>query len=261
MKNLLTYVHPRKDFIDDWENEVASLVKVQIDNSLELGWNREDIILVTNFPYEHNGVKAFEVEDENYCESNPTATKIYVIVDLFNKGLIGKDLYWFHDFDAFQLEDITENELEMEGFDVGMTDYGITRINNEYNLRPSTGTMFFKDSAREFFEVLKNEVDRYKANEEVVLLEIYKKERFRHLKEKAKKINITYNLATRKRDVIATYEIAEKPLKVIHFHPFDKRLVEGNSDNMAVCVYGKNSINKVLVTEKLISLFNHYGIK
>lgn len=261
MKNLLIYVHPQKDFIDSWQNEIASLVKIQIDNSFELGWKREDIMLVTNFPYEHNGVKALEVGDEDYCQSNPTATKIYVIVDLFNRGLIGKDLYWFHDFDAFQLEKITEDELGMGDFDVGMTDYGITRINKEYNLRPSTGTIFFKDSAREFFEVLKSEVDRYKANEEVVLLEIYKKGRFKHLKEKAKKINITYNLATRRRDVIATYEIAEKPLKVIHFHPFDKRPVEDKNDNMAVCVYGKNSINKVLVTEKLISLFNRYGIK
>ena len=88
-----------------------------------------------------------------------------------------------------------------------------------------------------------------------------KKGRNKGIKERIKKLNITYNLATRKRDISACYEMADKPLKVLHFHPFDKGLLdkeEGN--NMAVCVYGKNRMNKVLVTERLIKIFNKHGI-
>lgn len=47
MKNLLIYVNPRKD----WDDETRKLIKLQVDNSLDLGWSSRDIILATNFPY------------------------------------------------------------------------------------------------------------------------------------------------------------------------------------------------------------------
>ena len=50
MKQLLIYIGPTDKFDD--EHEV--LTKIQIDNSLDLGWKKEDILLVTNFPYEYN---------------------------------------------------------------------------------------------------------------------------------------------------------------------------------------------------------------
>ena len=62
MKQILTYISPQKDFNE--EHKMA--VKIQIDNSLSLGWKREDILLVTNFPYEHNGVKAITIGSYTY---------------------------------------------------------------------------------------------------------------------------------------------------------------------------------------------------
>src|SRR3989344_2935283 len=115
MKNLLIYINPRHDF--GVEEKVT--VKIQIDNSLDLGWKRQDILLVTNFPYEYNAVKATIVGDENYCDSIPTTSKINTIVDLFKiqalidifkintivdlfkKGLMAGELYWYHDLDVF----------------------------------------------------------------------------------------------------------------------------------------------------------------
>lgn len=79
MKNLLIYISPKKDFGD--EEKIA--IKIQIDNSLDLGWKKEEIMLVTNFPYEHDSVKALQVSDDNYCPFFPQASKINVIVDLF----------------------------------------------------------------------------------------------------------------------------------------------------------------------------------
>lgn len=52
MKNLLIYTNADKEFSE----ENKTLVKIHIDNSLELGWDRKDILLYTNFPYEYNGV-------------------------------------------------------------------------------------------------------------------------------------------------------------------------------------------------------------
>ncbi|KKR28424.1 MAG: hypothetical protein UT61_C0050G0008 [Candidatus Woesebacteria bacterium GW2011_GWA1_39_8] len=60
MKNLLIYINPPKCFGD----EEKITVQIQIDNSLELGWKREDIIFVTNFSYEYNSIKAIKIDEE-----------------------------------------------------------------------------------------------------------------------------------------------------------------------------------------------------
>lgn len=259
MKNLLIYVHPSKEFKNDW-NENHVLSKIQIENSLALGWKPKDIMLVTNFDYEYNGVKSIVVPDSDFCDFSPCASKINAIVTLFERGLIGDELYWFHDFDAFQVETITEEEMDLKNDEIAMTGYGITHIDIMYNLRWSTGTIFFRKGSRDFFELLKSEVYRYRANEEVTLLDILKKRRFQPLKQRIKRIDITYNLATRRRDISAGYESAIKPIKVLHFHPLDKRKVEGESDNIDVCIYGKNRLNKVLASDKLIELFKKYEL-
>jgi len=268
MKNLLIYINPSKTFNrgvskngnDLWENEDEILVKIQIDNSLRLGWKREDIILVTNFKWEYNGVKSIVLHVNNFCKFSPTASKINAIITLFEKGLIENELYWFHDTDAFELEKITEEEIGLENGMIGITDYGITRVNQNVNRRWSTGTIFFNNGSKEFFEWVRTAVYKYRRNEEIALLALTRHNKY-HIKDKMKKINITYNMATRKRDILKTYEIANKPLKVLHFHPFDKRAVDLGNDNIGVCIYGKNKINKVLVPQGLIDIFKKYEIE
>jgi len=262
MKNLLIYINPSKSFVspdEGWKGEVDILVKIQIDNSLELGWKREDILVVTNFDYEYNGVKALVVSDDTFCECSPTASKVNVIIEMFNRGLIGKDLYWFHDWDAFQLAPITEEEINLKERCIGITGYGITRMRNKDFFRWSTGTIFFKDDTKDLFELLRDVVYKHKANEEVALLALRRTNPT--VLSRLQTMDITYNVATRKRDIIATYNAAAQPVRVIHFHPFDKRVIEGESDNMAVCVRGENSINKVLVNQTILDLFEKYNIK
>ena len=262
MKNLFIYINISKSFSppdEGWKGECDVLIKVAIDNSLALGWKKEDIMVVTNFEYEYNGVIATVVGDENYCEFSPTASKINVIIDLFNKGLIGKELYWFHDIDAFQLEPITEEEINLKPGCIGLTDYGVTTMRNKEFFRWSTGTIFFRDDTKDVFELLKGAVYKYKANEEVALLAL--RNHNRSVLSRLQTLDITYNVATRKRDVVATYEKAQKPLKVIHFHPFDKRLLWNSYDNMDTIFRGKNSLEKVLLSDKLIELFKKYGIQ
>ncbi len=78
MKNLMLFVHPSKDFLE----EQKTSIKIEIDNNLSLGWKREDIILATNFPYEYNGVKSLLVSSDNYCaDISPCVPIINVIVD------------------------------------------------------------------------------------------------------------------------------------------------------------------------------------
>jgi hypothetical protein len=39
----MIFVNPKKQF----HEEAAILIKIQIDNSLDLGWRREDIVWIT----------------------------------------------------------------------------------------------------------------------------------------------------------------------------------------------------------------------
>ena len=100
MKNLLIHTGPDKKFGD----EDSILAKIQIDNSLDLGWKKEDILLVTDFPYEYNGVRSFVIESGIYYPFDLLASKLLVALYLINQGVIeDKELYWCHDR-GFDLE-------------------------------------------------------------------------------------------------------------------------------------------------------------
>ena len=250
MKNLLIYINSSHDFGD----EEKITVKIQIDNCLSLGWKKEDILLVTNFPYEYNGVKAILVGDENYCESIPTTSKINAIVDLlknpsydiftintiidlFNKKVIDpKQLYFFHDIDLFQNEVITEEEIERElgDADLGLCDKGRMPLWN-------SGTIFFRESTADIFNRTKEIAYEYGTTDETALMVLYtnnllwatEKEPevnignrivpanipgMENASKRIKKINISYNL--RRWNIRSTYKIAYKPIRAVQFHPF-----------------------------------------
>ncbi|MDO8619477.1 MAG: hypothetical protein Q7R49_06080 [Candidatus Daviesbacteria bacterium] len=272
MKNLLIYINPRKDFDD--ESKIA--IKIQIDNSLDLGWKREDIMLVTNFPYEYNGVIALQSGDENYCPYFPPASKICTIVELFEKGFIEKgQIYWFHDLDVFQNEAITEAEIisELSTAEFGLTDKGRMP---QWN----TGTIFFKGSASDIFRMIKELSRKYETNEEfalraittnnilwatvrsalnndqIILADIPGAE---NCDKRVKKINISYNL--RPWNIDSTYRMAIKPIRAVQFHPLEARPCISGVTPLEFFMYGKNKINTVLMPERLIKIFIQHGIK
>ena len=263
MKNLLIYLNPIKSFenptVKFWQHETPILAKIQIDNSLELGWKKEDIVLVTNFDYEYKGVKALVIGDENFCDIKPTATKINAIITLIEMGIINDEMFWFHDFDAFQLEPITEEELGLDNYDLGISEYGVTTYNDAHNGRLSTGSVFFNENAKDIFEYMKRITYKRVCNEEISLLMMVRTNAH-HINQRMKRMDVRYNFATRKRNFDRTYEVATKPIKVIHFHQFDVRPVDDQNDNMAVCVYGKNKLNKIILSDKLIKIFKNHGL-
>jgi hypothetical protein len=262
MKNLYIYINPAKRFTNpDWHDEADVLIKIQIDNSLALGWKREDIILVTNFHYHYNGVTSIEVGDENYVKfSSGTPSKINVLCTMFKQGLIEDEKYFFHDLDAFQLEPITWDELEIERGQIGITTYGYIKWSRSMNHRWSTGVIFFDNQTEDIFNWIKASVYKYQANEEVSLL-VMTRHNDHDLKSRIKVLNITYNMATRRRAIDKCYELATKPLKVLHFHPFDTRPTSYGGNNLEVLMYGKNSDNRVFLPDRLINIFKEHNIK
>ncbi len=242
MKLLLIYINPIKEF--DEEGKVT--VKIQIDNSLELGWKLEDILLYTNFPYEYNGVKSIVIDDNTYSD---ISSKTSVISYLFDKGLIGDELYWVHDLDAFQDYVITEDEIKevMGNADIALTDSGATT-------RWALGSIFFKKSSEDIFRMIKDKVNQEEINEEKALRRLTLKN-INNINPRIKKLNISYNFQM--WNIGLCYPMAIKPLRVLHFHPF--RNFKG-MNTLDFFLRGKNKINTMLMSERLVKIFNKYGI-
>jgi len=202
MKNLMAFINPLKEFTEDY----AGLVKVQIDNSLR-AWKKEDILLVTNFPYSYNGVNSTVVPDDLFCSHRMRASKINVICYMINNHMIN-DICWFHDFDAFQLHGFEEDVLK--GKDAAFTDYG---FNDAWN----TGSFFFTSKAQDIFEWVRKTMNKKLINEEQALNRLTTFNAY-NINERYVRLNNTYNLG-QKWSSESAYNKADKPIKVLHFHP------------------------------------------
>lgn len=276
MKNLLIYINPSKRFGE--EEKIA--IKIQIDNSLDLGWKKEDILLITNFDYEYNNVKALVVKDENFCNFCPAASKINTIIGLFGQKIIGphgvkKDkIYWFHDLDAYQLNDIAESELEMVQEDILMPDFG-------RKLTWSTGSFFFKDSSRDIFKLIRKIVYEYKIDEERALWlltghnspdDVYTRywiknysydasRKIKNINRRIKKLNISYNFHS--FNIRSNYAAALKPLRIAHFHFLERPVnpLNPKPNQIDFFLRGINKLGVQIVPERLVKIFNHHGVK
>lgn len=252
MKLVLLNVNPQKKF----NKEKTSLIKIQIDNCIELGWDVNDIVLATNFPYEYRGVKSTLVADDNYCGIDDSryafkvSTHIFVISELLERGLIEKGmLYWYHDIDAYQEVPITEEELGLDGKDLGLTDYGWS---TKWNL----GSIFFKESAKDIIWLLRDTIANEKIPDERAMRMLVGQGKVD--KRRYKKLNITYNFGMRKIPIM--WEMAEKPLKVIHFHPMYKD-PDMPETTMNIFRYGKNELGIPLMSKRLMKLFDIHGFE
>jgi hypothetical protein len=237
MKNLLVYIAKDHDF----DKERHTLARVQIDNSLSLGWNPRDILLVTNYPYEYNGVKAVTVGDEHFCPTRPRSIKTSIVPYLVESGIVRDgEMYWNHDFDAYQMNPIDESDLGV--YELGLTDYG-------WRDRWCLGSFFFKVSAVDIFEKAKPMIFQ-NSEDESVFMELTKDPK---ISSRCKRLNITYNFGM--RNVEDNWKRAEHPIKVVHFHPWYP-LVK----TLDIFMYGKNGLHHPIINERLEGILNTHGI-
>jgi hypothetical protein len=230
MKNLYIHISTNNGFGKEHEE----LTKMQIDNSIELGWKIEDILLVTNFEYEYRGIKTFVIKGEYDTIDGNRSSKIPAINRLFKEGMIGEDTYWFHDHDAFQL--VPMREPDLTGVDMGCTDQGYEPIWN-------AGSFFFKKEAEDIFSWIEGTMAYLSMNEQNALTYLWNGD-VNFINKRWKKLNNTYNLGIYHLD--SCLEKIEKPLIVAHFHPHKPRHLD---------------LFRGLVPKRLMSIFNNYGIR
>lgn len=83
----------------NYENEqLFNYLRAQIDWSIQLGWKKEDIIIGTNFDFEYNGVKNYQLTD--VCTYSGYNNFWYGALELMQNGVLNED-YWLHDQDSW----------------------------------------------------------------------------------------------------------------------------------------------------------------
>lgn len=253
MKNILIFISPTKSFdnpIVGLTNDAGLSVKVQIENSLRMGWQKKDFMLFTNFDYEYGDIKATVLDDVAFFERKPQASKINAIIKLFENGIIKSgEIYWFHDMDAFQLCSKPELEIDLGTCDMALTDYG-------RNDRWSTGVIYFKKSAKDIFYNIRDLMYKKNIDEERALTILTRTDE--KIDKRIKKLNKSYNFTP--RNLRTMYALAEKPLRVAHFHPTG--VVWRGSTLRSFDFYkGENSLHIPLITERLIKIFHYHKIR
>ena len=238
MKNVYVYniVADKKRYDDEL---LFNYFKAQVDNSLRFGWDKKDIIIGTNFEFEHNGVSNIPLK--NICETNVFNNKWYGILELMKMGYLN-DNFWFHDQDSWQINKIEFPEFQGQ---IGGCTYVYTP---EWN----TCSMFFKESSInivdyivEFMEI--NKTQNYYSDENFVAILRQNSE----IKDELTTINNKFNVGLTHME--KRYQAAEKPVCALGFQPH----VQSSWD---VFIEGKNQLNLKLIDTEMIELFKKYNL-
>lgn len=148
MKNVMIF----QDFVRGtygkaWkEEELFTYFRAQIDNSIELGWDPSDIIILTNLPFAYRGAKIIKSQHE--CTYNKYFNKLLGIWELIYYKHI-EEPFWFHDFDDWQVAPFTFPEFDGE---IG----GCKYINfTQWN----TGSLLIKPNSLPFWQLCKDFIE------------------------------------------------------------------------------------------------------
>jgi hypothetical protein len=238
MKNVYIY-----NVVEDnirYDNELLlNYFRAQVDNSLRFGWEKEDIIIGTNFDFEHNGVKNIKLE--NICTTNIFNNKWYGMLELMNNGYIDDD-FWFHDQDSWQVSKVEFPEFVGE---IGGCTYVYTP---EWN----TCSMFLKQTSVSIVEYI---VEFMKINDNT---NFYSDENYISLLRGGSPIQDYLTTLNNKFNVGLThmekrYQAAEKPVCSLGFQPH----VQSSWD---VFIEGKNDLDLKLIDNEMIELFKTYNL-
>lgn len=177
-------------------DRIKTLLNAQIENSIEAGWKPENIRALTNYEYEFMGVEAEQIEFNPLC---PTASKMYGV-----QSVLKDDVVWSHDLDAWQNYWFECPEFK----DVGASTYNYRKFNG--------GSIFWRPSAKdlmnEIIDILESECATYEEN---VLNRVFKAN-----PKRVTKLNFTYNVGC--SNYRQRWMDSEKPVKVLHFHPYNR---------------------------------------
>lgn len=201
MKNVMVANLRKKNKKKYGEDRLITLIKAQIENSLQFGWAPEDIILLTNFEMRYMEVQAIPIKLNNFCF---TGSKVFGVKWLMDNTEY-EGPFWCHDLDAWQNAPVTCPKFK----DAGFAPYSRRKING--------GVQFWKRSGHDILnEVVAALIKNEAAREEPTL------DKYCLDNKRVTILNNKWNVGC--SGFIPRYERSdEHPVKVCHFHP-DNRI-------------------------------------
>ncbi len=180
---------------------LEAYTKAQIENSLELGWSPEDILLLTNFAFEFMDVRARQLTLRDRCL---TGSKTFAMYQILREDLDDEE-YWVHDLDAWQ-----NLWFDCPSFkDVGICEHG-----GDHPLKFSGSSVFYRRTARDIVAALAFLLDHKNIREEPALHVILAAPGYR---DRVTTLNNTFNVGC--PCFSSRYETSETPIRVCHFRP------------------------------------------
>lgn len=214
-------------------------LKLQIENSLRLGWRPEDIIIGTNFPFRHGYISSYLIPV--FATHSAFANKMPALQYLIDNLPLHDDLY-VHDCDVFQLIPFSFPKVSL---DVGMVRHSLPGRG-----KPQGGVIFFRKTAYDIIRNLANEIIEKKVRkEESFLPGFYKRSEYINRKTW---LDYRWNMF-RQSDFRRKYKLAKKPIILTHFHPEYESTWEA-------FVEGNNVHNVKIVTPELKELMIKYKL-
>jgi len=215
--------HPKQTLIN--------LLHAQIENSFDLGWKKEDIVILSNFDFEYRGIKAYQTPLNKSCL---TGSKVFGLKWYFNNGADDEPV-WAHDLDCWQ-----NAEFKCPKFkDAGAAYYSQPKFNG--------GSIFWRKSGLDILEHIVELIEKEKADrEEPTLNKVFKSKEF---KKRITVLNETFNLGC--SGFVPRYERAKKPIRVCHFHPTNRLAWETHA-------LDRNGLGEVAISHRLEMLIRHH---
>ncbi len=213
---------------------LETYVRAQIENSLDLGWAAQDILLLTDFDYEYMGVEARRT---SFHDSRPTTCKIFAVEALL-RDVCGSEAFWVHDLDAWQ-----NVEFACPPFhEMGICQHR-KRTNPDFN----SGSVFYRAAAGDIVAHLSSLLrSDEKRQEEATLNQVLNEAAY---KPRITVLNATYNVGC--TNFAARYLKSDLPIRVCHFHP-ERR------EHVAIHLWGRNILKARTVDRRLEGLIRRY---
>jgi len=228
MKNVMVVNHNREFHPFEY---LEPFIQAQIENSLEVGWKPEDIIIISNIHYEYMGIKTVITSLNDFCM---TGSKMFGVQYLFDKMEI-KDNIWIKDLDCWQ-----NTWFDCPDFkDVGISQYSLPKFNG--------GSIFWKHTAKDIIEKIINKLISNKENKEEPTLNLVLKDK--KYKDRVTIGNNTYNVGC--SGFVTRYLNSIRPVKVCHLHPNNRIAWETHTMD-------RNAINSRSVSYRLEKLIRKY---
>ena len=211
--------------------KMSVLLKAQIENSLELGWKPEQIVILSNINFEFMDVKTQIAPMTDFCL---TGSKMFALSWYFND--YPKETIYSKDLDCWQ--NVWFDEPEISG-DVGAAQYSNPKFNG--------GSIFWKPSSKDIIEeVVKQLTQNSEVSEEPTLNLVFKSDQF---KKRITILNHTFNVGCSGFE--PRFERSIKPIHVSHFHP-------SNSIAWEIHALDREGIGSIAITVRLERLLRKY---